>query len=62
MCKRLEELSDKIRQGVPVSLSEALEVIEYQSKLEKERQDKASNSLVGRFMRWIRVRWMLGVK
>jgi len=28
--ERLEELSDKVRLGIPVSMLEALEVIEYQ--------------------------------
>lgn len=54
MDKRLEDLSDKVRQGIPIDFSEAMEVIEYQSKLKQERLDKASNSFVGRFMRWIR--------
>ena len=33
--KRLEDLSDKVRMGTPVSMSEALEVIEYQQMLKK---------------------------
>jgi hypothetical protein len=33
--KRLEDLSDKVRMGTPVSMSEALEVIEYQQMLRK---------------------------
>ena len=28
--KRLEDLSDKVRMGTPISMSEALDVIEYQ--------------------------------
>lgn len=32
MNKRLEELSDKVRQGIPINISDALEVIEYQTK------------------------------
>jgi hypothetical protein len=35
--KRLEELSDKVRRGTPVSMSEALEVIEYQQMLKKNK-------------------------
>lgn len=34
---RLEELSDKIRRGTPVSLIEAMEVIEYQEQLKKNK-------------------------
>ena len=33
--KRLEDLSDKVRMGTPVSMSEALEVIQYQQMLKK---------------------------
>jgi hypothetical protein len=33
--KRLEDLSDKVRMGTPVSMGEALEVIEYQQMLKK---------------------------
>ncbi len=36
--KRLEELSDMVRMGTPVSMSEALEVIEYQQTLRKNTQ------------------------
>ena len=32
MDKRLEDLSDKVRQGESIDLSEALEVMEYQSR------------------------------
>ena len=35
--KRLEDLSDKIRRGTPVSMTEALEVIEYQQMLRNNR-------------------------
>lgn len=33
--KRLEELSNKVRRGTPVSMSEAMEVVEYQEALKK---------------------------
>ena len=36
--ERLEKLSDMVRQGVPVGLMEALEVIEYQEMLKEERK------------------------
>lgn len=35
--KRLEDLSDKIRRGTPVSMSEAIEVIEYQEMIRKNK-------------------------
>ena len=34
---RLEELSDKVRRGIPVSMGEAMEVIEYQEQLRKNK-------------------------
>ena len=36
--KRLEELSDKVRRGMPISMSEAMEVVEYQETLRKNRK------------------------
>jgi hypothetical protein len=33
--KRLEELSDKVRRGTPILMSEAIEVVEYQEMLKK---------------------------
>ena len=35
--KRLEELSDKVRRGTPIPLSEAMEVVEYQEMLKKNK-------------------------
>lgn len=35
--KRLEELSDKVRRGVPIGMGEAMEVIEYQEQLKKNK-------------------------
>lgn len=34
---RLEELSDKVRRGIPISMGEAMEVIEYQEQLKKNK-------------------------
>lgn len=34
---RLEELSNKVRRGIPVSMVEAMEVIEYQEQLKKNK-------------------------
>ena len=46
--ERLEALSDKIRQGIPVDFIEALEVIEYQQLLKEKR----NNSLWERIKYW----------
>ena len=35
--KRLDEISDKIRSGIPVSMDEALEAIQYQEMLKKNK-------------------------
>jgi hypothetical protein len=35
--KRLEELSDKVRRGTPILMSEAIEVLEYQEMLKKNK-------------------------
>ena len=35
--KRLEELSDKVRTGTPILMSEAIEVVEYQEMLKKNK-------------------------
>ena len=34
---RLEELSDKVRRGIPIGMVEAVEVIEYQEQLKKNK-------------------------
>lgn len=34
---RLEELSNKVRNGIPISMGEAMEVIEYQEQLKKNK-------------------------
>jgi hypothetical protein len=36
--KRLEFLSDEVRKGNPIGMMEALEVIQYQQELKKERE------------------------
>jgi hypothetical protein len=44
--KRLEELSDRIRKGIPVAMYEAIEVIEYQQMLRNNKitlKDKIIN-------------------
>ena len=34
---RLEELSDKVRRGIPIGMGESMEVIEYQEQLKKNK-------------------------
>ena len=36
--QRLEELSEKVRKGYPISFHEALEVIEYQESIKKKNK------------------------
>ena len=36
--QRLEELSEKVRKGYPISFHEALEVIEYQESIKKKHK------------------------
>lgn len=50
MNARLEGISDKIRMGIPVDFMEALEAIEYQEELRKERIAARRKTLWGRFM------------
>jgi hypothetical protein len=35
--KRLEYLSDKVRRGTPIKMNEALEVVEYQEMLKRNK-------------------------
>jgi hypothetical protein len=46
---RLEMLSDKVRMGVPIDFSEAIEVIDYQMKLQQERKNNSWVCKVRRF-------------
>ncbi len=53
--KRLEELSDQVRMGIPINFSDALEVVEYQTELAEIRA--SSVSLVSRW--WAPIRdWL----
>ena len=54
MDARLEELSDKVRKGIPIDFAEALEVIEYQESLRHEREARKAKTLLGRLKRWLR--------
>ena len=47
--ERLEMLSDKVRMGEPVDFSEAIEVIDYQMKLQQERKTNSWIHKVRRF-------------
>jgi len=55
MNKRLEELSDKVRKGISISFTEALEVINYQSCLKEELKKKRNNSIIWRMLRLVGV-------
>ena len=46
--ERLEQLSDRVRMGIPIDLIEALEVIEYQENLKKNKK----KSFVHRIIDW----------
>jgi len=41
--KRLEFLSDEVRKGNPIGMREAMEVVEYQEVLRKEREVRSEN-------------------
>lgn len=53
MNKRLEMLSDKVRRGEPIGLSEALEVIDYQEQL---KQSRKNNSWINKLRRFFGVK------
>jgi hypothetical protein len=37
----LEMLSEMVRRGEPISMQEAIDVIEYQTELKKQREDRS---------------------
>jgi hypothetical protein len=47
--KRLEELSDKVRRGIPIKMSEALEVIEYQETLKAHKKPTLKDRFINFF-------------
>ena len=49
--KRLEILSDEVRKGNPIGLSEALEVIQYQTEM---RKYKKQSKWYQRLFNWIK--------
>lgn len=44
----LEEISDRIRMGVPVSLSEGIAAIDYQDRLREHRNITRRSTLTGK--------------
>ena len=50
MDERLEAVSEKIRMGIPVSMTEAIEAIVYQQKLKTERDAQRSKTIIGRLI------------
>lgn len=46
---RLEELSNKVRRGIPVSMEEAMEVIEYQETLRKNTNQTLKDKFINFF-------------
>jgi len=54
MDERLEAVSEKIRMGIPVSMMEAIEAIDYQQKMKADMDAEMAKTLLGRFMRWFR--------
>lgn len=50
--KRLDELSDMVRMGIPIKMTEALEVIEYQETLRKNKK----LTLKDRFINFFKVK------
>ena len=43
--ERLEILSDEVRKGRPIGLSEALEVIQYQTEIQKSKKERTNRRL-----------------
>jgi hypothetical protein len=47
--ERLERLSNQVRRGIPIDFSEAIEVIDYQQRLQQERKNNSWMNRVRRF-------------
>ena len=47
--KRLEELSDKVRRGTPILMSEAIEVVEYQEALKAHKKTTLKDKFINFF-------------
>ncbi len=50
--KRLEDLSDKVRRGEPIKMSEAIEVVEYQETLKRHKK----TTLKDRFINFFKIK------
>jgi len=57
MSKRLEALSEKVRKGIPINFAEGIEVIEYQERLQADRERKRNKTVIGRLINWIQHRY-----
>ncbi len=47
--QRLERLSDQVRRGIPIDFHEAIQVIDYQQRLQQERKNNSWMNRVRRF-------------
>jgi hypothetical protein len=47
--KRLEELSEKVRRGIPIKMSEAFEVIDYQETLKAHKKTTLKDKFINFF-------------
>ena len=52
---RLEELSNKVRNGIPIDITDAIKVIEYQAYLQIERINNKF-SLWAKFKKWFKIK------
>lgn len=52
--QQLEELSEKVRNGEPIGFLEAIAVVEYQSRLQAEREAAEAKTFFGRIKQWFR--------
>jgi len=43
--KRLEILSDEVRKGNPIGLNEAIEVVKYQTEIQKSKKERTNRRL-----------------
>lgn len=50
----MEELSDKVRRGEPISFLAAIAVVNYQEHLRREREAAFNATLRGRIVKWFR--------
>ena len=53
--ERLEKLSEKVRMGEPIEVSEAIEVIEYQQRM-RQLMLKRKQSFISKVLRFLGIR------